>query len=382
METVYENINWCSGCGACKNICSFGAIQISENEKGFFYPIVIKEKCKNCQKCKLTCQACQRIEKSNRQKQMFYTATHKDEQVLCNSQSGGAFTAISDIVLDKNGVIYGCVYDINNHRAIHSRATTKEERDKMCGSKYIQSDIGSAFVNVKEDLQSSKVVLFTGTPCQCDALKRYLESTYTSDDNLLTVDIICHGVASPLLWKEHIAYLEKKYKGHIDNIVFRDKSLGWSSHFESFWINGKKRSEENFKQIFYSNLCLSPSCYECAYADLERFTDITIGDAWRSKRGTEKGQKGESLIIINSAKGQTYFEQFKKELQYQPVSIDDYMQLNLIRPSSATDSVEAFWKSYKSFGYPYILFVFGETKFINKCYRIIRSTFLKLLFSK
>lgn len=378
METIYENINWCSGCGACESICPFGAIVIETDEKGFSYPSVDNKVCKNCMKCRLVCQTYQGAKKERPLNQEFYKAAHKNEQVLRHSQSGGVFTAISDEILDQNGIVYDCTYNMNTHRAFHSRAATKRERDKMRGSKYIQSDLDGVFRNVRDDLLASNIVLFTGTPCQCDGLKRYLKSTNTPDDNLLTVDIICHGIVSPLLWKEHISYLEKRYKGHIDNIVFRDKSFGWYSHIESFWIKGKKRSEEKFKQLFCSDSCLRPSCYECHYAGLERFTDITIGDAWRTKRGTEHERNGESLIIINSEKGLNYFNCFKKEIRYEQININDFMQPNLMRPSIPRDNPEMFWKSYRRFGYTYILFVFGETKFINKCYKIIRRTFFRL----
>ena len=379
METVYDSKNTCTGCSACFVVCPFGAIQMLADQKGFSYPVIQQNKCQNCGKCKTVCQACHSNITTCNYKQAYFVAMHKDKQVLMHSQSGGMFSAISDIILDKGGIVYGCIYDPKQHKAIHTRATTKEVRDEMRGSKYIQSDLNSTFIMVRDDLLKGNYVCFSGTPCQNDGLKRFLKVMKTPDERLFTIDIICHGVPSPLLWKEHVKYLERKYKGTVEKAVFRDKSFGWISHKESVWIHGHKHSGEKFKHLFYSNSCLRPSCYQCAYAQLIRHTDFTIGDAWKRIRGTETGgTKGQSLLIINSEKANQILPEIEKRAHIQKVDIDQFMQPNLHRSSVSKDDPEAFWISYQRFGYPYLLFVFGEQHLLNKGYKIIRRTLLKL----
>lgn len=379
METVYDNKNTCTGCSACFAVCPFGAIQMAGDQKGFSYPVIQQKNCRNCGKCKTVCQACQGEIAYDKDKQSYFVAVHKDKEVLLHSQSGGMFPVISDIIFEKGGTVYGCIYDPRQHKAIHTRAATKEERDKMRGSKYIQSDLESSFILVQNDLLNGNYVCFSGTPCQNDGLRRFLKAAKTPDERLYTVDIICHGVPSPLLWKEHIKYLERKYKGKVEKVRFRDKSFGWISHKETVYIHGRRYSGEKFKHLFYSNTCLRPSCYQCAYAKLARCTDFTIGDAWKRVRGTENGsQEGQSLLIINSEKGRQLLPEIAKNSYIEAVNIDPFMQPNLHKPSSSNDDPEEFWISYQRLGYSYLLFVFGKQGLINKSYKIIRRILLKL----
>ncbi len=378
MEKICENKGECVGCLACMAVCPFGAIEAITDDRGFTYPAIDQEKCRDCGKCKAVCPAVIRQGGCDTASQGYYAVSHREREVLGRSQSGGLFTAFSDAVLDRGGVVYGCIYDQKKHRAVHARASTKTERDEMCGSKYIPSEILPVFEMVGRDLQDSKYVLFTGTPCQCDGLKSYLKIMGLSDEKLLTADLICHGVPSPLLWREHIKYLEKKYKGAVEKAVFRDKSYGWHSHYESFWIEGNKYSEQGFGNLYNSNCCLRSSCYECRYAGLSRCSDLTMGDAWAAVRGEETGdQNGESLLILNTDKGRRAFDDCKGAFHFRQVDIGDFLQPNLRGPSSSRDNVEGFWRAYRRWGYGYLLFVFGKQGFVNKSYKILRRKVLK-----
>lgn len=180
-----------------------------------------------------------------------YSVQHKSETVRAASRSGGIFTAVSDWVLDKNGVVYGCVLD-EAFCADHIRAENAEDRNRMRGSKYIQSKLGDTYKNVRKDLMDGRLVLFTGTSCQVAGLKKYLRSEYA---NLLCVDIVCHGVPSPKVWKEYICWQEKKNKSKVMKVDFRNKrDFGWRSHKETLtFSNEKSNSSSVFATLFYGH---------------------------------------------------------------------------------------------------------------------------------
>ena len=351
---------------------------MKSDEKGFLYPIIDEEKCIDCGACRTVCQTyCDMPKLTNGQ--AYYKAVIRDEDILLNSQSGGMFTAISDYVLENGGVVYGAVLQ-GADKVIHKRAQSPEERDMMRGSKYIQSDLCDTFVNIRDDLNNGSLVLFSGTPCQCDGLKNFLNKTKTDTTKLLVVDLICHGVPSPLLWKDYVKHQERKYGGKIDKIIFRDKSFGWASNYESFWIKGKKYSCEEFKNLYCSNVCLRESCYMCKYSCLNRVGDVSIGDAWL-KRGIHNHDilKGESLVIVNNAKGEKVFEMIKASINFQSVAISEYLQPQLITPPQSNDNAKQFWRVYRCFGYGYINFIFGKSGFINKVYKIIRRKIINIV---
>ena len=165
-----------------------------------------------------------------------FAARHKDEEVRAASRSGGIFTALSDTVFEKGGVVYGCVLDKRMH-AVHVRATNEAIRDLMRGSKYIQSQMGDSFKSIKSDLEAGRHVLFSGTSCQVAGLKRFLGKEW---NNLLCVDIVCHGVPSPNVWKEYLKWQESKKNNKIIKVDFRNKrDYGWREHIEcKFCSNG------------------------------------------------------------------------------------------------------------------------------------------------
>lgn len=205
-----------------------------------------------------------------------YAVQHKDQSIRAASRSGGIFTALSDWVLENKGIIYGCVLD-NNFQAIHIRADNHESRDRMRGSKYIQSKVANTYKNVKNDLSVGRNVLFSGTSCQVAGLKQYLGKEY---ENLLCVDIVCHGVPSPVVWKEYIKWQESKTKNTVVGIDFRNKrDFGWREHVETLELsNGKSVSSTVFTKIFYGHAAIRPCCYECLFKSIMHPGDITIAD--------------------------------------------------------------------------------------------------------
>lgn len=227
----------CCGCTACASICASEAIVMKPDALGFLYPEVDKEKCVECGLCEKVCAFNDYYDTSENFDTPFaWGARHKDMNEVETSRSGAAFIAISDYILEQGGVVYGAGY-ADHFRVVHKRATKKEERNEFKGSKYVQSDMNTVFRQVKKDLRDGLVVLFSGTPCQTSGLNSYIGKRLRK--NLYLVDIICHGVPSPYMWRDYIAYLEEKQGSSIVWVNFRDKQIyGWASHHETFKFKG------------------------------------------------------------------------------------------------------------------------------------------------
>lgn len=223
----------CCGCTACASICAHDAISMQPDALGFLYPKVDETKCVECGLCEKVCAFNDNYDKSlNLPKPDAYAARHKNMAEVETSRSGAAFIAISDWILKHGGVVYGAGY-ADHFRVVHKRATTKAERDEFKGSKYVQSDLTGVFKQVKEDLRNGMIVLFSGTPCQTSGLNSYVGKKLR--ENLYLVDIVCHGASGPYIWRDYLAYLEKKQGSEICWVNFRDKQkYGWGAHKETF----------------------------------------------------------------------------------------------------------------------------------------------------
>ena len=349
---VIDDKTKCAGCTACAAICPRDAIQMICDQEGFRYPCVDTALCVDCGLCDKVC-ALNKAPQPVAQQQA-YAVKHTDKGILQNSTSGGAFTALSDLVLEAEGVVYGAVLG-EDLVVRHKRAATKEARDAMRGSKYVQSDLGDVFRLVKKDLQDKKKVLFTGTPCQVSGLKSFLGD---KQEGLLCCDLICHGVPSPLIFGEHMGYLQKKLGRPIAEYRFRDKKWGWHVHREMAVVrNGKQYystpETDMWRNIYYSRIVTRPSCAACPYSNLDRCGDITIGDC----RGIDKvhpdfgSDEGVSLVIVNTPVGQEAMEKIKPVCKYEALDIETVMQPPLHTASPANKSYEKFFANYHRNGY-------------------------------
>lgn len=279
---------------------------------------------------------------------IVYGIKHNNEDIRAASRSGGFFTAVTDVVLNNGGVVYGCALN-DSFLAEHRRAETKAERDLFRGSKYIQSNIGDSFKDVKNDLISGKTVLFSGTPCQIEGLVNFLKVSRTDLSKLITIDILCHGVPSPMVWSDYlnaVAGVES-----IEAVDFRDKAnFGWRAHIETLTINGEQKSSDKFKKLFFSHLILRPSCFNCHYKNTQRISDITIGDYWRIEDNDKDfdDDKGVSLVMINTAKGRAYFDKCKKDLIVNEYPLSKSIQPVLSKNYPEPKNRAAFWQEYKN----------------------------------
>lgn len=223
----------CCGCTACESVCPKDAISMQPDPLGFLYPIVDESRCIDCALCEKVCSFNNNYDTSNNlDEPTAYGARHRDMREVETSRSGAAFIAISDYILERGGVVYGAGYG-EHFRVIHKRAVSKEERNEFKGSKYVQSDLRGIFRRVKQDLQSGRQVLFSGTPCQTAGLNSFIGKKLR--ENLILVDIVCHGVPGPQVWEEYLKFLEKKEGAVLVKVNFRDKNLfGWAAHKETF----------------------------------------------------------------------------------------------------------------------------------------------------
>lgn len=282
-----------------------------------------------------------------------FAVKHSDEKVVEKSRSGGFFTAISDYIMENNGSVYGCVLT-EEMIAKHIRAVTKIERDKMRGSKYIQSNLGNTFNEVKKDLETGILVLFSGTSCQVAGLKNFLRKEY---DNLVTIDILCSGVPSEKIWLDYLKYM--KPNGYSIKIAdFRNKQkYGWREHIETLVFENKRGRQIEidsylFKELFSKHLIIRPVCYECPFKSFNHPADFTIGDFWGIEAAVPEfnDDKGCSLVLVNTEKAGILFSVVSKVLQYKESTVDECVQPVLKKPFDLPSDRKAFWECYSKQG--------------------------------
>lgn len=302
MLTVdYEK---CTGCGACVQRCPKRCISWTQREFGFRYPQIDKDACVNCGLCEKVCPTDKALEVPVEQK--VYAAVHKDTEVLAKSTSGGAFTAIADAIFAQGGIVYGAAM-LDDMQVKHIRTNGKDDFEGLRSSKYLQSDTGTTYQMVEQDLKQGKFVLYSGTPCQIDGLKNFLGKDY---ETLYTVDIVCHGVGSQAYFDKYMDFARERY-GKIKALRFRSKEYaGWSCGGVVVVVDSsdclKKIPYRDFDNYYYSYFLSGDiyrkSCYSCKYANTNRVGDFTLGDYW----GVEalnlplQTENGCSLLLVNN----------------------------------------------------------------------------------
>ena len=357
---VLSNRKICTGCTACVTSCPVNAITMIEDVNGFKYPSIDLKKCIKCGKCQKVCPV--NNYKNDIEKATKCFAFVSDEAKT--SQSGGAGAALAKKFILDGGVVYGCVVD--NLQVIHQRINSIDEIIKLKGAKYTQSNLFDIFNQIKKDLKLKNKVLFLGTPCQVAGLKSVIGTNLS--DNLYTCDLICHGVVSPLIYEEYIKFMNTKTKQDISNMLFRDKSYGWQSPVETLtYKNGKKESFAYYKNIFYTDKCLRESCYDCKFCNLNRVSDITIGDFWGIEKTdfNYKYNQGVSNIIVNTEKGKKLFEHIKENNNFKEYDIKKGMQHNLKNSTEKPKDTNIFWEEYHKNGFEFIIKKYGQNNLKN-----------------
>lgn len=360
---IYEKAVDCCGCGLCAVLCPQKAISLREDDEGFVYPVIDASHCVECGACKRNC-SFQRLPAVYPEHDC-YIARHTDEAILRVSSSGGVFTALAEYALSQGGLVLGAVFD-EQFMVCHTTAVTAEALLPMHGSKYLPSDITSIFSIVENALGNKRTVLFTGTPCQVAAVRRFVEvRKLPNSDCLITMDLLCHGIASPVIWRDYLADIGARY-GKPAEIYFRSKDKGWSHHAMKIKLSDGgdisdvvNRAMDFF--ILWTSQCMTRlSCHYCPFSCSERTGDFSTGDFV----GIEKLQyaypieDGVSLMMANSDRARLLTKQLPMILQ--PVSLQQGAQPSLQYPVAPPRDRKRFWKTYRAQGFSGIVRHYGH----------------------
>ncbi len=305
----------CCDCGACASVCPKKCIDLRADDEGFLYPRADEKSCIKCGLCEKVCPLLHRPTRHS--VAGVYGLKNKDEEVRLTSSSGGCFTLLAQAVLKRGGCVYGAVLD-EELTVRHIRIDSENELPRLRGSKYVQSLLGDCFKETAALLKEGKTVLFSGTPCQIAGLKGFLRRPY---DGLYTVDVVCHGVPSPAVYRKHLKEIAAKAGEPVTAVRFRSKENGWKNGRTLFYTAhhcfGDTKRREPYMRLFLNSVCTRPSCSDCAFNDRRSLADLTIADYW----GIDKqfpdfdDDKGVTLTIINTEKGQALFDAIEKNAE-------------------------------------------------------------------
>ena len=340
----------CCGCSACVQRCPKHCISLREDSEGFLYPQVDTESCIDCGLCEKVCPMLHHSEEGQKPIAV-YAAKNKDEEIRRTSSSGGVFTALAEEIIRKGGVVFGACFNAD-WEVVHDYAETVEGLSRFRGSKYVQSRIEKTYRQVETFLKSGKEVLFSGTPCQIAGLRMFLRKEY---ENLLTVDVICHGVPSPGVWREYLKEETARQREKntvlprpihekdvlVEGISFRDKTLGWKKFSFSLALSTTNGSGEKFSfcsripvneniflKGFLADLYLRPSCYACPFKCGKSGSDITLGDFWGLQEVMPEldDDKGMTALLVNSNSGKVWLD--KSEVVLWPTEYENILRSN------------------------------------------------------
>lgn len=307
-----------------------------------------------------------------------YAVSLKNKDELIKSSSGGAFTALSDEFLKNGDAVVCTVYNYEKKTAEFQFVMNTAERDSARGSKYMQSAPGNIYRESVDWLRKNpqKRIFFIGTGCQAAGFRKFIK-LHKLDDRVVIADIICHGVPSPLIWKEYASHLERTNNGKISHLQFKDKRNGWLHPTAFVKINGKEIPIKPYVRVFYNKCALRPSCHKCPYATTERETDITIGDYWGIENVMPDfyNEKGISLVLIHTEKGAEIFDLIKKDLDCKKSNVTECLQPNLKSPTEKSTKREEFWKDFQEKGISFIMKKYGEVSFASKVRSKIKRLF-------
>jgi len=382
---------------ACVNVCQRDAIMIQVDKKGYEYPVIDENRCIHCNQCAVICQRRHTV-KRNIPKQ-GYAAQLRNTKDTKKSASGGVVQGIAREILERGGVCYGCTLkkDENGFFAEHIKVERIQELDKILNTKYIISRIGTCYRQVKKDLEAKKEVLFSGTPCQVQGLKAYLEKDY---DNLLTVDVICHGVPSASLFNAYIRSIEELDKICVTNYIFRDKSISWGLNYcIHYYRVGDKRKKKkivhypkelsSFTIHYLNKEIFREKCYTCELANIHRVSDLTCGDFWSIEKeypeliltseDRMKLSQGISCVLSNTNNGNNFIKRLEKRLILKSVEIEAIARNNenLNYASKKGKNREEVLKIFEEIGYMEIEKTYrrklGWKKYIYRCKNFVKK---------
>lgn len=380
----------CCGCGACVVKCPQNAISLKENKYGFVYPQIEESICVNCGACKKVCVF---LKEKKINKFDCYASVNMDDSLIMKSASGGVFSAIAYDFIKAGGYVCGAATIIKQGimSVEHIVINNTENLYLLQGSKYVQSSTVSAYKKIQTLLKNGKKVLFSGTPCQVDAIKSLCDQ-YVGK-GLFTIDIICHGVPSQKFFNEYLLEYQKQKKSLINHVDFRNKRYGWGLKGIIQFENGESESitpeTSSYYRLFLDGEIYRENCYNCSYSSLNRVGDITIGDYWGVEKFNyelfeEKNiseDKGISCVIVNNDLGNELIEKYGDKLFMRSVDINNVMVNNtqLREPAKHTSKRNKVLKTFANQGYKPIEKEFVRKNRIKKCHKFVKNMIPKRL---
>lgn len=383
--------NLCTGCAACANKCGRNAIKMEEDATGFLYPVVSADLCTECGLCQSACPIETPLNLMDKTPSAF-VAQHKDEKILRESTSGGAFTGIAEYVIANGGVVFGAAY-ADEYVVKHTYVDNLDDIFKFRNSKYVQSEIGDSYKKVREFLRKDRLVCFSGTPCQIHGLLAYLGNSKT--EKLITVDLVCHCVPSPLIFRKYLEY-QKTSLGDFDRLVFRDKGRGYSYstmaiYKDDYCVYRRGSESDRWFRAFLHGMCDRPSCGNCKAQSWPRQSDVTIWDCFVIDKIEPDfdHNKGTTNIVTWTEKGKRIFEnatsmkvrqlppeQFKHKIEREHFS--DLMTINseeMYADAHSMSSEEFFNKYLPETATIKIKKVLRESLYVTGIYNIVKKIF-------
>lgn len=306
----------CTGCSACVNTCPVHAISLVPDEHGYYRSRIDYERCIGCGMCARICPAIHLPENLNERTPELYVLISKDENVLWNSSSGGAFPLLAERVLEKNGCVVGAAWK-DDFTVEHIMIENSKDLIKLQKSKYLQSYMGDIYSKTKEKLEENQFVLFSACPCQIAGLKAFLGKSY---DNLIAVDLLCGNAPSAMFFQK---YLQDSFPEGVAKYEFRHKVNGWTSDCTTtttttttgLTVVRRGGKQDSYQRVYHNHTMCPPHCEKCRYQSLPRFGDLTIGDFWgiEQKDRTIDVKKGVSAVLCNNTKGRELFLSIAEE---------------------------------------------------------------------
>lgn len=307
-----------------------------------------------------------------------YAARIKNRETLSYSSSGGAFPALTEKFIKDGNAVLCSRYNYESNQPEFHLALTPEERDESRGSIYVQSITGDTWKEAEKWLKDNKdkKLMFFGTGCQCAGFIRFAECQKFRN-RIIAVDLICHGVPSPMVWKD---YIESEIgEGKMTHVNFRDKRTGWDHSVGIATIDGEDVSIQMYRRIYSDRYTIRPSCSQCPYTKVNRITDITIGDFWFMKKSMPDffDKMGTSLILIHTETGQKLFDEISDQMEVRESTVQDCIQENLVRPVKHSKKRNAFWRDYREKGIEYVSKKYGILSYFERGKRKLIKMFKK-----